>query len=137
LISGFGAAHATERDGFLADAMRSLGEVALVIQAKACKLDRKHRVSDWARAITSHTWNTARDYDRNYHVLEKSKHALEQVFHAVYEFMDKNHVIEKGMDKFGPIVYGIIIKVASFLQKQAPAQQATAASTSETRKKSS
>lgn len=123
VVVGFGAVYAVNKEGAVGDAARSLGQVALNIRDQAVQYDNKHKVSESTSRVANDTWEKARAYDQQFHVLDRTKGAVVSGVSLTTEFVHKHNLIERGVHTVGTTIEWMANKVSSNLLKSTPHQQ--------------
>ena len=69
---GFGAAFATQQEGFLGDSARAVGEVALAARSKAREINDKHNVVERAKLAGAQALDNAKALDQEHRIVERT-----------------------------------------------------------------
>jgi hypothetical protein len=124
LITGFGAAYATEQPGPAGDVARAVGEVALFSRTKFLELDRSHRFVDRARAWASDVRRGLQEADRRHGVVSHAKDFASWCCRAVSQFATEHRLVERGAEAACAAVRWVASKVVVRVQGQAPPDDA-------------
>jgi YD repeat-containing protein len=102
LILGFTCANGIDKEGCWGDTSRAVGEIAMLISARAKEINREHQVVDNAheqvQRTVNRTWNTAREYNEQHNLLERTKDTCVFAANATYNFVNNNRLVERTVE---------------------------------------
>jgi hypothetical protein len=136
ILLGFGTAYAADQPGAAGDVARSVGEVALVAQAKFRKLDDQHKFVENGKVMAAKAVQKMQEADREHRIVDRIKDVAIRSFRSVAQFVKEHRILERGTQAVGQAAYWaankIADKVRSHQQQQQQQQQGSRAGSSTT-----
>jgi hypothetical protein len=122
ILLGFGTAYAADQPGAAGDVARSVGEVALVAQAKFRKLDDQHKFVENGKVMAAKAVQKMQEADREHRIVDRIKDVAIRSFRSVVMFVKEHRLLERGTLAVGQAAYWaankITDKVRSHQQQQ-------------------
>jgi hypothetical protein len=123
ILLGFGTAYAADQPGAAGDVARSVGEVALVAQAKFRKLDQQHQFVENGKAVAAKAVQKMHEADREHRIVDRIKDVAIKSFRSLVQFVKEHRLIERGTQAVGQAAYWAAHKIADKVRSHQQQQQ--------------
>ena len=102
---GFGAVHATKKEGAFGDTARAVGDIAILAKDKAIEVNSKHHVVERSKIAATDALEKAKELNVKYIILERTTNILILTGEAVVNFILRHRLVERGREAAKRIVY--------------------------------
>ena len=123
MILGFGAAHATKKEGAVGDTARAVGDIALSAREKAREINQRHNVVERSSTAAQDAWQKAQDMDQEHHYLERGRNCAVKMWTALVDFVQRHNLIERGVNTIGRTVVWAAESIGRKIQEHQEKQQ--------------